>query len=265
MPEMTVAPPVVPPELSQTEFDWICGYLYQQTGIVLKDGKQALVKGRLERRLRHFGLASFGDYFSRLGLPGFEAETALAIDLLTTNETSFMREPPHFDFLRTQIAAKHTGDRPLRVWSAASSSGEEAYTVAMTLADVLGTQEWEVIGTDISRRVVEQATQGVYSLIAAERLPQPWLKRYCLKGKDELSELFIIRHTIRERVHFFQTNLMQPLPAVGTFDVIFLRNVMIYFDVETRVNLVEPCCIICALAGILSSATRSRSTALPRG
>ncbi len=226
-------------ELTEAEFDWICRYLYEQTGIVLKDGKQALVKGRLERRLRHHQQTNFKDYFACLGLPGYEAETALAIDLLTTNETSFVREPAHFDFLRTQVAAHHQADRPFRVWSAASSSGEEAYTIAMTLADTLGSHDWEVVGTDISSRVIEQAAQGVYSLIASERLPQPWLKRYCLKGKDEFDGQFIIRRTIRERVHFYHANLMRQLPPVGNFDVIFLRNVMIYFDVETRINLVE--------------------------
>lgn len=227
------------PELSAEEFAWVSRFLHQESGILLKQGKEPLVRGRLEKRLRHHGLSTFSEYFARLGMPGHESETSLAIDLLTTNETSFLREPKHFEFLRTKVIAQREPGRALRIWSAASSTGEEAYTIAMTLADALNEGPWEVCGTDISTRVVEQANKGMYPMSAADKVPVSWLKRYCLKGRDDYSDFFMIGNALRLRVKFIQANLMQPLPSLGLFDTIFLRNVMIYFDQPTRVSLVD--------------------------
>lgn len=224
--------------LTEPEFDWIRDFLYARTGIVLKDGKQALVTGRLARRLRHHGCASYGDYFQLLGAPG-SAETGVAVDLLTTNETYFFREPTHFDFLRGAIDQRSITSRPVRVWSAASSSGEEAFTIAMTLDDALDGGAWEVVGTDISSRVLERARQGLYPLDAAAKIPQALLHRYCLKGKDEFEGYLAVTSALTSRVTFRPANLIEQLPDLGLFDVIFLRNVMIYFDTETKTPLVS--------------------------
>jgi chemotaxis protein methyltransferase CheR len=225
-------------QISPEEFQWIARYLHAQTGILLKEGKQALVMGRLERRLRHHGLTRYGDYFKLLGAPGQEAETTLAIDFLTTNETYFFREPQHFDFLRHQVLPQHPRTQPLRIWSAASSSGEEAYSIAITVAEHFSEDNWEVVGTDISTRVLETAAHGLYPLPAADKIAPSLLKKYCLKGRDEYEGYFLVSKAVRSHVQFRYANLMEAMPDLGRFDVIFLRNVMIYFDVSTKQRLV---------------------------
>ncbi|WMW80377.1 protein-glutamate O-methyltransferase CheR [Undibacterium cyanobacteriorum] len=225
--------------LEPKEFEWISRFLYERTGISLSDGKQALVMGRLDKRLRANGLQSYSDYFALLGRPGYEAETTVAIDLLTTNETYFFREPKHFTFLEKNIIPQFASQRQIRVWSAASSSGEEAYTIAMTLAEHFPTKNWEVVGTDISTRVVEKAQRGLYPMLEAEKIPMSLLKKYCLKGKDEFEDFFLMDPAIKNQVHFSIANLVEPLPDLGMFEVIFLRNVMIYFDIQTKKNLVQ--------------------------
>lgn len=227
------------PVLQKHEFNWIKDYLYSHAGIVLNDSKHALVCGRLDKRLRHLGLSSYTQYFNLLGKPGYDQETAMAIDLLTTNETYFFREPKHFDYLKTQLLPRHPPSRPLRFWSAACSSGEEAYTLAMLTAEHAKTSQWEIIGTDISTRVLEKARRGLYPLNASEKIPAPYLKKYCLKGAGEYDGFFLVDPSFRGRVHFQHVNLIDTLPQLGQFDVIFLRNVMIYFDTETKQRLID--------------------------
>jgi chemotaxis protein methyltransferase CheR len=230
---------VAPVPLQKKEFEWISRFLYERTGIALNDGKQALVMGRLDKRLRSRNLTSYGDYFALLGRPGYEDETTAALDLLTTNETYFFREPKHFDFLKNVVFPQYSRLRGIRIWSAASSSGEEAYTIAMTLAEYFPGDGWEVIGTDISTRIVEKAQRGLYPMSGAEKIPNTLLKKYCLKGKDEYEDFFLIDSSLGKKVHFSIANLIEPLPDVGLFEVIFLRNVMIYFDMETKQKLVQ--------------------------
>ena len=225
--------------LKKNEFEWISRFLYERTGITLNDGKQALVMGRLDKRLRKRGLTEYGDYFSLLGMPGFEDETTVAIDLLTTNETYFFREPKHFEFLQKVIFPQYAKQRGLRIWSAASSSGEEAYTIAMTLAEYFPGDGWEILGSDISTKVLEKASRALYPLSAADKIPPLLLKKYCLKGRDEFEDFFLIDAALRSKVRFFPVNLIEPLPDIGLLDVIFLRNVMIYFDQETKQKLVQ--------------------------
>jgi chemotaxis protein methyltransferase CheR len=227
------------PVLQKQEFNWIKDYLYKNTGIVLNDSKQALVSGRLDKRLRYHGFSSYTEYFRLFGAPGFEKETMMAIDLLTTNETYFFREHKHFDFIKSDILSGPASGQPFRVWSAASSSGEEAYTLAMLLAEYAKTNQWEIMGTDISTRILEKAKQGLYPLQAAEKIPLPLLKKYCLKGSDEYEGFFLIDPALRKRVKFIYANLVDTLPELGSFDVIFLRNVMIYFDMTTKQRLIE--------------------------
>ena len=233
--------------ITDREFDAIRTWIYETAGINLSAQKKALVMGRLASRLRHHRLQSYGDYFKLLksGRPEHEAELQIAIDLLTTNETHFFREPKHFDFLRHTVLPQHTAQRarrPFRAWSAASSSGEEAYSIAMTLAAVLGcdanTAPWEVVATDLSSRVLARAAAGHYSLARTEGIPREYLRAYCLKGVGAQEGTFMVAQHIRSRVRFSQINLNQALPALGEFDVIFLRNVMIYFDIPTKRQVV---------------------------
>jgi chemotaxis protein methyltransferase CheR len=228
-----------PAVLHKHEFVWIKDYLYAHAGIVLNDNKHALVCGRLDKRLRYYGFSSYSEYFNLFGKPGFEQETLMVIDLLTTNETYFFRESKHFDFLQANFYPQQPAGRSIRIWSAASSSGEEAYTLAMLTAECARTSQWEIIGTDISTRVLEKARRGLYPLNAAEKIPVQLLKKYCLKGSGEFDGFFIIDPSLRSRVQFQYANLIETLPNLGLFDVIFLRNVMIYFDMATKQHLVE--------------------------
>lgn len=231
-------PAVRMPVLETHEFNWIRKYLHHQVGIALNDNKQAMVMGRLEKRLRHHGFSSYSEYFNLFGKPGFEHETTMAIDLLTTNETYFFREPKHFEFLKNHLFPAHPSGRPLRIWSAASSSGEEAYTLGMVAAEHLRTEQWEIIGTDISTRMLEKARTGLYPMHAAEKIPEHLLKNYCLKGNSDYDGFFLIDGELRKHVRFLHVNLIENLPDLGSFDVIFLRNVMIYFDQPTKQALV---------------------------
>jgi chemotaxis protein methyltransferase CheR len=229
--------------LQNHEFIWIKDYLYKNTGIVLNENKKALVMGRLEKRLRYHHLKTYTDYFRLFDAPGFETETAMAIDLLTTNETYFFREPKHFEYLVTHILPNQTMPRPFRIWSAASSSGEEAYTLAMLLADFGKLSAWEIMGSDISTRILEKARRGLYPIAATEKIPSALLKKYCLKGRGEFDGFLLMDPQLGQRLSFRYLNLIEKLPVgLGLFDVIFLRNVMIYFDVPTKQRLLQQIC-----------------------
>lgn len=225
--------------LSDGEFKQFQSMIYDIAGISLSDAKKPLVSGRLAKRVKAHGLIHYGDYFRLLMHADQRDELQVAIDLLTTNETYFFREPQHFDLLRKQAPQLRRAGRPFRVWSAASSSGEEAYTIAMVLADVLGEEAWEVIGSDISTRVLEKARGGHYPMTRIEGIPKQYLSRFCLKGTGPQEGTFLMDRNIRSRVSFLQVNLNEALPKLGEFDVIFLRNVMIYFEMETKRKVVE--------------------------
>ncbi|WP_153110964.1 CheR family methyltransferase [Propionivibrio limicola] len=224
--------------ISDAEFIQFQKLIFQIAGINLSDGKKVLLVGRLNQRLRHLGFQTFGQYYRHVTSAENRQERQMMVDLLTTNETYFFREPKHFDFLR-EVATARRSAASFRVWSAASSSGEEAYSVAMVLADVLGGNAWEVVGTDISERVLQKARIGHYSLERANHIPERLLKKYCLKGTGRHDGTLLVSRELRDRVEFRPSNLMAPEKGLGQFDVIFLRNVMIYFDNETKRKVVS--------------------------
>ena len=224
--------------LTDREFTQFQRFIYDAAGISMANGKQALVSGRLAKRLAHYQLNSYGEYLQLLQSRAQPAELQIAVDLLTTNETYFFREPKHFALLRDLAQEAHDKNRALRVWSAASSTGEETYSIAMVLADTLGDGPWEVLGTDISTRVLERARSGHYPMERASQMPPHYLKRYCLKGQGSEAGTLLIERALRQRVQFQHLNLNAPLPRLGSFDVIFLRNVMIYFNLETKRQVV---------------------------
>ncbi len=225
--------------LSDSEFTQFQRFIFDAAGITMAEGKKALVSGRLAKRLAHHGLDSYGEYFAMLAGGRHAAEVQMAVDLLTTNETYFFRESKHFDLLR-QLAEQAKGSSaPFRVWSAACSSGEESYSIAMVLADVLEARPWEVFGTDISTRVLERARRGHYPMDRASQTPPDYLKRYCLKGNGSEAGTLLVEKPLRSRVQFAHLNLNETLPpSLPQFDVIFLRNVMIYFSTETKRQVV---------------------------
>lgn len=226
-------------EISDAEFKQFKTWIYQAAGINLSDHKKSLVMGRLAPRMRHYKLSKYGDYFSLLTGPKQSVELQIAVDLLTTNETYFFREPKHFEYLRDQILSQHKTGQPMRIWSAASSTGEEPYTIAMTLAESLGNGAWEIIASDISSRVLDRARTGHYSMERARHIPLPLLHKYCLKGVDDQDGTFMINAELKRRVKFQYINLNNPLPQIGEFNVIIIRNVMIYFDQDTKRKVIE--------------------------
>jgi len=225
--------------ISREEFGKFRAWVRERAGINLSDHKHALVTGRLACRLRHHRLPTYGDYFELLRRPEAAAEVQIAVDLLTTTETHFFREPRHFELLQERVIAPHAGPRPVRVWSAACSSGEEPYSIAMTLAAGLGERPWEIVASDISTRVLERARSGHYAMARAKGIPRGHLEAHCLKGTGPQEGTFLVQEKLRNRIQFMQVNLNAALPALGEFDAIFLRNVMIYFDIATKREVVS--------------------------
>jgi len=225
--------------ITDQEFQAFRKLIYDHAGIALTPVKKILVASRLSKRLQHYGLSTFTEYFKLIHDPQHADEFQIMVNLLTTNETYFFREPQHFIFLRDQILKAYRGDF-FRVWSAASSTGEEAYSLAMVLAEELGARKWEVVGSDVNTRVIQIARDAVYPLDRLEHMDPVYLEKYCLRGVRSAEGYFRITEQLKKRVSFQVVNLKNKLPgSLGRFDVIFLRNVLIYFDQETKQAIVE--------------------------
>lgn len=223
--------------LSDHDFNQFRHWIFEISGISMGPSKKALVAGRLARRVQHHGLRSFYAYFEHLHRDA--AEHQIAIDLLTTNETHFFREPRHFELLRDVILPEFNQTKRMRIWSAASSTGQEVYSIAMVLAHVLGQEPWEVLGSDLSTKVLDQACSALYDISMAREIPELFLRKFCLKGVGAQEGRFLIDPEVTSRVRFAQVNLNQDLPNVGEFDVIFLRNVLIYFNEDTKRGVID--------------------------
>ena len=225
--------------ISDREFSRFQSFIFDIAGIDLAPTKKALVSSRLAKRLRHYNLESYGAYFDLLSRGDHPEEKQILVDLLTTNETYFFREPTHFDFLKNTILPHSRRHGTFRVWSGASSSGQEAYSIAMVLADQMSQRPWEVVGTDLSSKMIQTARSGHYPMSRIDGIPKEYLRRYCLRGTGPYDGTLLIDAAIRKRVQFVHANLNTALPDLGQFDVIFLRNVMIYFNRETKKEIVR--------------------------
>jgi chemotaxis protein methyltransferase CheR len=229
--------------MRESEFDFIRGLVYERSRISLGPDKRELVSARLGKRLRATNLATVGEYCHLLQSPGADQELAHLIDVISTNHTFFFREGAHFDFLRSK-AIPEMRARPERwpqfnVWSAASSSGEETYSIAMTLASCLGSWPWHVEGTDISHRILEKAQAAIYRDETVSRLPPEIVRAYFQRGFGPQEGTYRVRRELRDHVSFHQLNLLEGEPPFrDPFQVIFCRNVMIYFDRPTQEELV---------------------------
>ncbi len=223
--------------ITDEEFSRFRSFIYEHAGIAMTPQKRQLVAGRLHKRLRHYGFNTYGEYFSLISRPEGQEERQVLVDHLTTNETYFFREPAHFDFLREHILPPYRG-RAFRAWSAASSSGEEVYTLAMVMAEALGQGDWEVHGSDISQRMLEACRTGLYPLERARGMPRHLLNKYCLKGIRSQAGSLLIDPRLKQRTRFRQENLKTPLSDQTRYQVIFLRNVLIYFDMSTKRDVV---------------------------
>ncbi len=234
------------PELSEAQFTKISNLVKTRAGINLHDGKRELVRSRLTKRLRQLGLDTFDQYIQRVSMDRSGAELTTMLDILSTNLTHFFRESQHFDFLRAlalpELMATRRSMRHIRVWSAGCSSGEEPYTLAIVLNEcVPPDQGWDVriLATDLSTQVLATAREGVYSAQRMKGTPPDLLSRYFTLTETKPEKLYKAKPAIRQMVHFARLNLMEPWPMQGPFDIIFCRNVMIYFDKPTQGQLVR--------------------------
>lgn len=220
------------PILDDHEFQRLQRLLVSISGILLTSHKRKLVVSRLAKRLRHYRCDSFSEYLDLLEAPAQLDEQRLMLDLLTTHETYFFREHTHFDFLGDWL---QTQERPLRVWSAACSSGEEAYSLAMVLSSYARHDDWSILASDLSQSMLKKARQAVYDMAQAKYLPDGWLQRYCRSAFVAPHLCLRIRDELRARVQFREVNLVQSLGAdFGQFDVVFLRNVLTYFSQDEK-------------------------------
>jgi chemotaxis protein methyltransferase CheR len=227
-------------ELSQREFDQISELAYKSCGIDLKNGKQELVQARLGKKIRQGQFASFKQYYDHVVADKSGEELIALLDALTTNFTSFLREAVHFEFLRKTILPGLTGE--IRVWSAACSTGEEPYTIAFSLLEELGlpaTPRIHILATDISSKALAAAERGAYEADRFKEFPVDWPRKYLLRGADRWEGWYRVKPSIRRTIEFRRFNLMEALRPSKLFQVIFCRNVMIYFDKETQQRLVN--------------------------
>lgn len=228
-------------ELSEKQFRKISRIVYRLCGINLKDGKQALVRARLMKRLRALRLPDFDTYLRHVESEGGRGEISFLIDVITTNKTSFFREPEHFNYLRDHILPGLVSRR-LRFWTAACSSGEEPFSLAILLRESLpdiDARDVKILATDISARMLERARGGIYPAAEMGGVPSLILQRYFDKTGTRGDPAYRIKDGIRSMVRVARLNLMDPWPMKGPFDVIFCRNVMIYFDKPTQQKLIN--------------------------
>ena len=228
-------------DLKPQHFQKISAMVYEAAGINLKQGKEALVRARLMKRLRSLGIGRVEDYLEFLDSEQGSQEIDCLIDVMTTNQTSFFREMDHFSFLRDTVLPELTLPR-LRFWSAACSSGEEPYTLAIVLREHLAgvdQRDVRILATDISRRMLEKAGRALYAQEAIEGVPLPQYRKYFIPLRNGRPGAVQVGAEARELVHLAYLNLMDPWPMRGRFQVIFCRNVMIYFDRPTQQELVN--------------------------
>ena len=234
--------------ISEREFLRLRDLAYREAGMWLSQAKTALLVGRLAKRLRHHGLKSFKQYYDLVS--NSPEERIQMLDALSTNETHFFREPQHFELLKSVIfpkwaqeAATGCRSRKIRVLSAGCSTGQEPYSLAMVLLDhfpAASGWEIEIIATDISTRVLEIARTGIWPAAKAGEIPSPYLKAFMLKGFADQAGKMKAGPEIRSIVQFFRLNLNEPTyPLAGKFDLIFCRNVLIYFDLRSRERVVR--------------------------
>lgn len=227
--------------LSEADFQAISRLIHRETGILITLSKKSMLVSRLSRRLRCLGLADFADYVALLHGDGGAEERRALVSAITTNVTGFFREPHHFKALEdlgpSLVARARSGGR-VRLWSAGCSTGQEAFSMAATLLSIapdLARHDLRILATDIDPAVIETARSGVFDRHALGETPPPQLSRFVTEGPG--AGTIALSPALHELIRFEELNLLQPWPFQGMFDVIFCRNVVIYFDTETRLDL----------------------------
>jgi chemotaxis protein methyltransferase CheR len=236
--------------LSNEDFSRLSQFIYKECGIKMPITKRTMLEARLQKRLRSLGMRSFRDYCDYLFSPkGIEQELIQMIDLVTTNKTDFFREPDHFDYLLQRVLPEWVQKngvgpgRKLMVWSAGCSTGEEPYTLAMVLSEFAESCpgfKFQILATDISTRVLEKARMAIYDEERVVPVPMPMKRKYLLRSRDKASELVRIAPELREKVQFRRLNFMDSdFGMREPVDIIFCRNVIIYFDRPTQERLLN--------------------------
>jgi len=228
-------------ELNDTQFKKVSKIVYRFSGINLKEGKEALVRSRLMKRLRALRMESIDAYLRYIESDEGVGELTSMIDVMTTNKTGFFREDAHFSFLREKVLPEIKGSK-MRFWSAACSSGEEPFSLAITLQESIAdidSKDCLILATDISSSMLEKACRAVYSQETIRDLPAPVIQKYFNKVTNGASPTFQVKNHVRGLVRLGRLNLMESWPVTGPFNVIFCRNVMIYFDRSTQQKLIN--------------------------
>ncbi|MHA6718864.1 CheR family methyltransferase [Sphingomonas sp. RS6] len=237
--------------LSTENFNRIATLVTRHAGIKLPETKRSMIEGRVARRAREAGFASIGAYCDFLADPAnLAAEARHLVDISTTNKTDFFREPRHFDFLREvalpALLRARTSGAPLKFWSAASSNGAEAYTLAMVLSEAIragAAFDFRILGTDIASTMIAAARQAVYPAAMIEPVPEPMQRRYTMESRSAGDARVRIVPELRSRAKFAELNLMDAhYPYDRTFDVILLRNVLIYFERDVQHAVIRRLC-----------------------
>ena len=238
------APLTGPQAVTDREFRAYQAWVLRETGIHLTDAKRQLLVGRLWRRVKDLGLPDYGAYLRLAGEGNDPEERTRLINALCTHETQFYREPRQFEYLQQVLiprwkreAEAGRRNKQIRVWSAACSSGEEPYSLGMSLlADLPAEEGWhcDILATDLSSAVLERASAGVFSMTRAAQIPEAYLKRFMLRGRGAQEGKFAVGPALRALVNFRQLNLQGTWPVLGKFDLILCRNVLIYFDGDGR-------------------------------
>lgn len=234
-------------ELTDREFEKISRLVYEQCGINLTDAKKELVKARLGKRIRNGPFKTFQDYYQYVLHDDSGQELIQLLDAITTNFTFFFREQRHFDYLRLEVLPelvhqKRNDGRKLRFWSAACATGEEAYSIAMTLLEAIDHPAlWDLslMATDLSTKALKIAESGIFPKERIHSIPTPLIKKYFLKGEGRYKDCVKVKDEVRRLVQFRRLNLMEPFEHPEPFDCIFCRNVMIYFDKKAQSDLVN--------------------------
>lgn len=234
--------------MSEKDYTDLSNLIYDKCGIYLHKGKRELLRARLAKVLRKHNFASVREYYKYLVGDQTGRELIFLLDSISTNLTFFFREPKHFDFLLNVAVPKLMENslkgkkKTVNVWCAGCSSGEEAYSIAITLLESLPDplfQQVRILATDISTRMLRVAAQGVYSAEKVEKISYEWRRRYFQKGIKSWEGYYRVKPALRDVIEFRRFNLVEPFSLGKTFEIIFCRNVMIYFDKPTQEKLVN--------------------------
>ena len=232
-------------QFTESMFEQIRELVKHHTGIVLSDGKQDMVYGRLTRRLRALDLSDFDSYLTLIKRED-EQELTHLVNAITTNLTSFFREEHHFEYLKNTVfpslVEKNAATQKIRIWSAGCSTGEEPYSIAMVVREFFEDYDgWDVkvVATDLDSNVIDKGKAGVYDIGRVDGLSLEYKKRWMKRGKGDQSNLVKMKSELQNLITFKQLNLLHGWPIKGPIDIIFCRNVVIYFDKETQRNLFD--------------------------